>query len=238
MRTSYFGAGADSYKEKVSVIIPAFNEEATVGDVVLDARRLFPGVIVVDDHSTDGTAIAAKKGGARVVANPHGRGIGVAILQGIKASHRPLIVTIDADGQHSANEIPLVLGPILAGQADFIIGRRAFLPPSEEPVRKTVSCLIGGNLDVGSGFRAFKRDLVKGMMPGDVGICGCGSLVLYAASLGARFAEVPIHTFSRRHGRSKFSRVSKTSMHEEQARFLLKRYSVVSQRQTSETAHQ
>jgi polyprenyl-phospho-N-acetylgalactosaminyl synthase len=211
--------------ERVAVIVPAFNEASTVRYVVRRTQKSFPDVIVVDDHSTDNTAEVVAKSGVTLVENSNEKGVGQAVLQGVRASRKPILITMDADGQHRPEDIPRLLGPILEGKADFVIGRRSRLPPSEAPVRRAVQSIIGRDLDVGSGSRAFRRDFLKGMKPTDVGFCGCGSLILFAASQGARFAEVPIHTFPRRHGRSKFSRVPKTSMHEDQAKFLRKRYS-------------
>ena len=73
-------------------------------------------------------------------------------------------------------------------------------------------------------MRALRREFLAGMRLEDVGFCSCGSFVLYAASLGARNTEVPVHIRDRRRGRSKVASTSKTEMHQKQARFLFARY--------------
>ena len=207
-----------------AVVIPALNEEATVGDVILGARKLLSDVVVVDDHSSDRTAAVAEKSGARVVQNPLGKGVGLATLQGVGASKKPIVVTMDADGQHLPGEIPKLLGPILDGSADFVVGRRTRLPPSEEPVRRAAEKVLRRPMDVGTGFRAFRKRFLRGMRPGDVGLCPCGSLVLFAAAQGARVTEVPVRVLGRSRGRSKYADVSKAELHRKQAEFLLSRY--------------
>ena len=160
MRRRAFHAGETGVQSRVSVVIPAYYEESTIRKVILATRGLFPDVMVVDDHSTDHTGAIARQSGATVFASPDGRGPGLATLHGVKASKKPVVVTLDADGQHSPGDIPRMLGPILDGEADFVVGRRARLPPSEAPVRKVVHAILGRNLDVGSGLRAFKRGYV------------------------------------------------------------------------------
>jgi glycosyltransferase involved in cell wall biosynthesis len=159
-----------------------------------------------------------------VVENTNEKGAGRAVLQGFKATGRPILVTLDADGQHSPEDIPMLLAPIVEGKADFVVGKRPRQPASEKPVRRAVKSIIGRNLDVGSGFRAFRSHFLTGMKPSDVGCCGCGSFLLYAVGRGARIAEVPTKWLPRKHGRSRFAHVQKNRLHRDQAKFLLARY--------------
>lgn len=95
----------------VSVIIPAHNEEAEIGNIVRGVLSVCPEVevIVINDGSTDGTAQAAEGAGARVISHPYNLGNGAAIKTGIRASQRDIILMLDADGQHPPENIPRLL---------------------------------------------------------------------------------------------------------------------------------
>jgi glycosyltransferase involved in cell wall biosynthesis len=109
----------------VSVVIPARNEEASVGRVVSGVLAALPGaeVIVVDDGSTDGTATVAGAAGAKVVSRPRGLGNGAAIKTGARVASGELIVFMDADGQHDPAEIPRLLRALAEGY-DMVVGAR------------------------------------------------------------------------------------------------------------------
>ena len=114
---------------RVSVIIPALNEEATIGDVVaevlLAAPPLIAECIVADNGSTDRTAERARAAGAHVVYEPR-RGYGQACAAGAAAAspHSTVLVFLDGDGSDVPAEIPLLAVPVLAGELDFAIGSR------------------------------------------------------------------------------------------------------------------
>jgi glycosyltransferase involved in cell wall biosynthesis len=110
-------------------IVPAWNEERNVGDVVREIRGLVPppDVLVIDDGSSDDTARVAMEAGARVLCLPFNCGIGATVQAGIAwALERGYgtIVRLDGDGQHAAAEIPVLLEPIGTGRADFVVGSR------------------------------------------------------------------------------------------------------------------
>lgn len=110
------------------VVIPAFNEEASVGAVVADARAALAGamVLVVDDGSTDGTGEAARRAGADVLRLPFNCGIGVAVQAGLRfAAERgaELVVRLDGDGQHDPAEVAKLVAAIEGG-ADYAVGSR------------------------------------------------------------------------------------------------------------------
>ncbi len=117
---------------RISVIIPAFNEESSIG-LVLDAlpsKSLIHEVIVVDNNSTDNTAQVAREKGARVVAETR-RGYGSACLKGISALDNPdIVVFLDGDFSDYPEEIVQLLAPIQFGEMDFVLGSRMILPAS------------------------------------------------------------------------------------------------------------
>ena len=112
---------------RVIAIIPAFNEEKTIGDVVSKTMRYTDEVIVIDDGSEDKTAEIAFRNGAKVYCHPINRGSGGAVGTGIRAAllnEADVIVTLDADEQHDPAEIPKLIEPIIKGEADAVIGSR------------------------------------------------------------------------------------------------------------------
>ena len=204
-------------------VIPAFNEAETVSTVVKQTAKYVDSVILVDDFSTDATCELAKKAGANVLRNGLGRGAHYATLFGIqKAVGFDDVVTLDADGQHPADCIPRLIDPILSGEADFVIGRRVRIPPSERILGEVVSKILAieNRLDVGSGLRVFKRTFLRDATPEDIGYCSCGSLVLYAYLRGARIGEMSFRLLPRRAGSSKFSNIQNYALHKRPADFL------------------
>jgi glycosyltransferase involved in cell wall biosynthesis len=163
---------------KLIVQMPALNEEATISDVIQGIPEHIEGVdeiqvVVVDDGSTDRTGEIAASLGAHIVRHDAPRGVGAAFRAGINRSMElgaDVIVTIDSDGQFDPADIPILLQPILAGQADFVTASR-FLDPAlvpEMPAAKKwgnrfmaswMSSLIGQRFhDVSCGFRAYSRE--------------------------------------------------------------------------------
>ena len=117
---------------RISVIIPAYNEESSIG-LVLDAlpQEKIHEIIVVDNCSTDATARVAQEHGARVVKEPR-TGYGSACLKGIDELDDPdIIVFIDGDFSDFPEEIVLLIGPIETGEKDFVLGSRMIFPKSQ-----------------------------------------------------------------------------------------------------------
>lgn len=111
------------------IIIPAYNEEACIADVVRGARDAMHGadVLVVDDGSADSTAAAARSAGAFVVRHPFNLGIGGTVQTGLKFArrmHYDYVLRMDGDGQHDPRYLESVLAPVLDGRADVAIGSR------------------------------------------------------------------------------------------------------------------
>jgi glycosyltransferase involved in cell wall biosynthesis len=110
-------------------IVPALNEEATVGRVIDEIRAFDPGfdIVVVDDGSIDRTAGIAADRGAHVLRLPFNLGIGGAVQTGYRFAFEhgyDIAVQVDGDGQHDPSELPAILAPVLAGEADLAVGSR------------------------------------------------------------------------------------------------------------------
>lgn len=162
---------------KLVVVIPALNEEPTIRDVIRRVPDSLDGVhsveiVVVDDGSRDRTAQIAREEGAIVVSHPRASGVGAAFQSGLrKALERgaDVVINIDGDGQFSPEDIPKLIGPILADEADFVTASR-FIDPDREPtmpplkrwgnrqLSRLVSWLLKSEYhDVSCGMRAYSR---------------------------------------------------------------------------------
>jgi glycosyltransferase involved in cell wall biosynthesis len=174
----------------ISVIIPAYNEAARIGPVVLAALAYAEEVVVVDDGSDDETASVARQAGARVVCQANA-GYIAAVKCGFREAGGEVVVTMDADGEHRAGDIPCLAAPLLAGQADLVLGARPHIARiSERFLNRLTRLRVRGVSDTGTGLRAMRRELALQLEL--EGRCICGVSVLEAAALGARIVEVPI----------------------------------------------
>jgi glycosyltransferase involved in cell wall biosynthesis len=111
------------------IVIPCFNEEGAIGDVISGIGRVLPGipVLVIDDASSDDTPSIAKKAGAHVLALPHHLGVGGAVQAGYKLAFESgfeYVIRVDGDGQHSAEDIPRVLETLKQSGCQMVIGSR------------------------------------------------------------------------------------------------------------------
>ena len=182
----------------ISAIIPALNEEKTVGDLVKDALNYVDEVIVVDDGSTDNTSDVAADAGAEVIKHKYNMGVAKAIVNGFEKGKGEILITLDADGQHDPTDIPSLIEPILNDQADLVLGRRPSIPRFSERFITTLTRLKVDCSDASTGFRAIRRRIAEQMKIR--GSCMCGTFILEANRLGARIAEVPITVRKRREG--------------------------------------
>jgi len=156
-------------------IVPAFNEEASVGRVIDEIRAFDPGfeIAVIDDGSTDRTAGIAADRGAHVIRLPFNLGIGGAVQTGYRFAFEhgfDVAVQVDGDGQHDPAELPKILEPVLAAEADLVVGSR-FAAAGGEAFRSSAARRIGIRIfagvvsaiarqrvtDTTSGFRAVNR---------------------------------------------------------------------------------
>lgn len=111
------------------IIVPAYNEEAAVGKVVEDIRRVVPGVpvVVIDDCSTDATAAVAEAAGAKVLSLPHHLGLGGGVQAGYKLAYElgyRHVIRLDGDGQHDPADIPRIYRALLESNCQMVIGSR------------------------------------------------------------------------------------------------------------------
>lgn len=119
---------------KLMVIVPALNEQGAIGDVVRSVRQATPGtpVLVIDDHSSDGTSREASSAGAEVVRLPVHSGLGGCLRIGYRIAFETgceYVIRVDGDGQHEAADIPRILAALASTGADIVIGSR-FVNPS------------------------------------------------------------------------------------------------------------
>jgi glycosyltransferase involved in cell wall biosynthesis len=162
---------------KTLALIPCFNEEVSIGSIVLKTRPFVDEVVVVDDGSSDQTAQIAKQAGAIVLIHHRNQGKAQAIKTGFRYALKhgySFIVTLDGDGQHNPSEIPILLSRLQEGNHDIIIGTR-FGKSTEMPLWRKVGKRVldyttsfgsGGQLtDSQSGFRVFTMDALKKITP-------------------------------------------------------------------------
>ena len=186
------------------VIVPAYNEERTVGGVVRSLAPFADRVIVVDDGSSDRTAAIAAAAGAEVVSHLMNRGLGAAIGTGIAAavaSGAEVIATFDADGQHRAEDLPRLVAQLEDGRADVAIGCRT-LERSGMPSSRRIANWIGNALtaalfgvwvaDSQSGLRAFTRAAAAQLDITTDRMEVSSEIVREIGRRGWRLAEVPI----------------------------------------------
>lgn len=192
---------------RVAVVIPAYQAAATIGEVVSQTLGILPdaNLIVVDDGSADGTGEAGRGKGTTVVTHPRNRGKGAALRTGLaraRADGAEVIVTIDADGQHPAAEIPRLLQPIAAGAADLVLGARArngAMPVSRRLTNwlsASVASRIGRQAirDAQTGFRAFTRALAERVQPAGDRYEFEANFLLEALRAGYRVTSVEVPT--------------------------------------------
>lgn len=162
---------------KILIIIPAYNEEASLPGVIDDLNSHFSeaDILVVNDGSKDGTALIAAQRGVNVLNLPFNLGIGGAMQAGYRYAVKhdyDIAVQFDGDGQHCACEIEKLLQPLTSGRADFVVGSR-FLQPGDykPPIMRQIgmrifsfvlSCILESPVtDTTSGFRAANKEIIE-----------------------------------------------------------------------------
>ena len=200
-------------------IVPALNEEQTVARVVAEIRTVDPGfvVVVVDDGSSDNTGPVAEQAGALVLRLPFNLGIGGAVQTGYRYAYAngfEIAVQVDGDGQHDPRELPRLLEPLLAGEADVVIGSRfAGAGSYRAPLARRlgirlfawlVSLVLRKRItDSSSSFRALNRRAL-GVFATDYphGYLETVEATVLASKQGLRLSEVPVVMRQREEGRS------------------------------------
>ncbi len=152
--------------QRLTILIPAYNEAETIGEVLSSLFSLYPTaeILVVDDGSTDATPTLARQAGARVVRHPYNKGNGASVKTGLRQANGDLVVIFDADGQHDARDIEKLVDCV--GEYDLVVGARDENSQTDfgRRVYHHVLNLLATYLsgvpvpDATSGFRAARRN--------------------------------------------------------------------------------
>jgi len=195
---------------EISVIMPALNEEKAVGNL-LDRtqgilQKISPNyeIIVIDDGSKDDTLDICRSKKVTVIHNRHNWGKGYALREGFRQARGHIIITIDADGDHHPEEIPLLLRPILKGQTDIVLGTR-FNQNGQFPVTSAINS-FGNKLfnflihhlthskftDTQCGFRAFKKSCLSALSLESLGYEIETEMIIQLTRQNIPYCEVPV----------------------------------------------
>lgn len=203
----------------VTVVIPARNEERSLGDVIRGCRPYADEILVVDGHSRDRTAEIARSLGARVILDG-GRGKGDAIRCAAAEIGTDVAVFIDADGSHDPNDIPALLEPIEKDRADHVSGSRLLGGSSElhgtfnECLRLMGSSFITAAInrrfrvrlsESQNGFRAVRTSVLRDLGLRENLASIEQEMIIKTLRKGYRMGEVPAHEYKRRFGKSNIS---------------------------------
>ena len=201
-------------KAKISIIIPAYNEASTIGDIVFKIKELHPDVeiIVVNDGSVDDTAAIAKNAGAHVHSHPYNIGNGAAVKSGIRIAGGDFLVFMDGDNQHNPEDIAKLLRYI--PDYDMVVGSRS--NGDQASLGRTFGNTAYNWLasyvakfpifDLTSGFRAIKADIARNflyLLPNTYSYPS--TLTLCVLRSGRSVKYMPINVLKRSTGKSKIS---------------------------------
>ncbi|MGD2271371.1 MAG: glycosyltransferase family 2 protein [Desulfobacterales bacterium] len=196
---------------KVSVIIPAYNEARTIGEVVKRIRELYPDfeVNVINDGSTDHTVSAAEEAGARVYSHPYNIGNGAAIKSGIRTATGDILIFIDGDGQHDPADMSKMLAYF--PEYDMVVGARlsggqsSFIRAFGNKIYNWLASYVAKFpvKDLTSGYRAIKSDVARSflyLLPNTYSYPS--TLTLSVLRTGRTLAYLPINVGKRKKGSS------------------------------------
>jgi polyprenyl-phospho-N-acetylgalactosaminyl synthase len=189
----------------VGIVIAAYNEGAALGGVVEGLVARYPTVIVVDDGSRDDTAAIAKAAGAHVLRHPINLGQGAALQTGIDyalAVGCRYVVTFDADGQHSADEIAPMLGHLVASHSDIVLGSRFLGHTVNMPRSKALTLWLAVRFtrlstglkltDTHNGFRALSEKAARTIRIRQDRMAHASEILDEIARHGLRYSEFPV----------------------------------------------
>lgn len=202
--------------KRISVLIPAFNEEKSIAQVISELPQgLVDEIVVIDNASTDATQEIALRNGAKVVKEPH-RGYGAACLKGLETiDNTDIVVIIDGDHSDYPEQITRLLEPIVSGNADFVIGSRVLgkredgaLTPQQYWGNKLTVFLIhrlfGYEFTDMGPFRAIRFESLKSLNMMDKDFGWNVEMQIKAVNSGLNIKEVPVD-YRKRIGTSKIS---------------------------------
>ncbi len=192
---------------KVSIVLPAKNESAAIGQTITQIQqlKLAHEIIVVNDGSSDQTQQVAESAGAKVFTHPYSKGNGAAIKTGARTATGDVIIFMDADGQHDPNDIPRLIDKIEQGY-DLVVGARQ--KGSQASVGRGVANALYNNLatymteqkveDLTSGFRAVRADKFREflyLLPNGFSYPTTSTMAFFRAGYSVTY--VPIHAAKR-----------------------------------------
>ncbi len=191
---------------KITVGIPAYNEEKNIGLIIKNLKQIADTVIVCNDGSSDDTGKIAENLGAIVINHTQNLGYGGAIRSLFFKAREldcDMLVTLDSDGQHRIKDILPVSEPIIKNQADLVVGSR-FLEGNQENIPtyrkvgiKIITKLANTSLDESvtdsqSGFRAYAKKVISEITPLEKGMGVSNEILMKSSKKGFKIAEVPI----------------------------------------------
>ena len=217
MKCSILMTKTSKIEERLTVAIPALNEETTLAEIVSGCRAFSDDILVIDGHSSDDTVKVARSEGARVIFD-HRKGKGEAIRTAATHIQREVVVFVDADGSHDPKDIPRLIQPILEGKADHVSGSRLLGGSSElhggfdECFRLMGSSFITACInhrfkvrlsESQNGFRAIRTSVLKALDLRENITTIEQEMIIKTLKKGYRMAEVPTHEQMRKGGYSK-----------------------------------
>ena len=190
---------------KVTIGIPAYNEEKNIAKIITKLKKITDSIIVCDDGSSDMTSEIAKNLGVIVISHKKNMGYGAAIRTIFEKSAEidsDILVTFDADGQHRIEDISRVLHPLENSEADIVIGSRFLGKQNNVPnyrklgikviTQVTNSSIKTKLTDSQSGFRAYSKQVLSKISLSEIGMGISTEILIKASSRGLRITEVPI----------------------------------------------
>ena len=190
---------------KITIGIPAYNEEKNIAKIITKLKKITDSIIVCDDGSSDMTSEIAKNLGVIVISHKKNMGYGAAIRTIFEKSAEigsDILVTFDADGQHRIEDVSRVLHPLENNEADIVIGSRFLGKQSNVPnyrklgikviTQVTNSSIKTKLTDSQSGFRAYSKQVLSKISLSEIGMGISTEILIKASSEGLRITEVPI----------------------------------------------
>jgi glycosyltransferase involved in cell wall biosynthesis len=191
--------------DDVWLVIPVYNEETVIADVVTHALQTFPKIVCVDDGSRDLSAERVAGTGAHLVRHPVNLGQGAALQTGITyalARGAQSIVMFDADGQHRVEDAEAMVAVVRSGEADVVLGSRFLhanetIPMIKRAALRTVVALSPTSrklrlTDAHNGLRVFNREAAQRLRITMNGMAHASEIVGFLAASGLRVREVPV----------------------------------------------
>lgn len=193
----------------IPILIPVYNEQATIGQLVKECRCYSDSIYVVDDGSTDRSAQIAQNEGAVVISHNKNKGKGASLrdsFQKILEKDFEAIITMDGDGQHDPVEIPNFIQKFKESNADLILGNRAdrrAMPFVRQITNKfmsrIISSIVGQKIpDSQSGFRLIKAEILKSIDLKTSNFEIESEIIIKIGRMGGRIVSIPISTIYRR----------------------------------------